>query len=358
MSNKFIFLSLGLWIFSLYIVSFFVYLIPIRDVIFTDRIWANFDGVHYLNIAYDGYTNQARFFPMFPILIWLLVKVSGLSFFISGLVLSNLFFLLALMIFNKLLLLDYKADVVKQVLIYLIVFPAAFFFGVIYSESLFLLLLVLSFYFARKSNFLMACFLGALLTATRFVGVFVIVGILVEILTQKEKRSRILNSGYLLVVPLGVVFYSVFNYIKWGDPFRFITAQGELYNSRTVSSLVFPLQTVFRYLKILFSFPVSQYEWWGALIEVATFIFGSVMLFFAYKCKVRLSYLIFSVLAFLLPGFSGTFSGLPRYILIAFPIFIGLALIKSRIVKGVYVISAIVLQMIMFMLFARGYYIA
>jgi hypothetical protein len=31
--------------------------------------WANFDGVHYLQIAKDGYSTNWRFFPLFPLLI-------------------------------------------------------------------------------------------------------------------------------------------------------------------------------------------------------------------------------------------------------------------------------------------------
>ncbi len=36
------------------------------------EVWANFDGVHYFNIAVDGYVNQARFFPLLSILLYLI----------------------------------------------------------------------------------------------------------------------------------------------------------------------------------------------------------------------------------------------------------------------------------------------
>lgn len=31
--------------------------------------WANFDGVHYINIATRGYVDEGRFLPLYPILI-------------------------------------------------------------------------------------------------------------------------------------------------------------------------------------------------------------------------------------------------------------------------------------------------
>src|SRR3990172_5719089 len=132
--------------------------------------WGNFDGVHYLRIAQDGYRAEysQAFFPLFPILIrifaFFLPKVPNLNtmlyvdpaYFYSGFILSNLFLVLSLVMFYKLLVIDFSKDVAKKSLILLLAFPVSFYFGAIYSESLFLLLAVGAMLCLRRERFIMA----------------------------------------------------------------------------------------------------------------------------------------------------------------------------------------------------------
>jgi len=157
---------------------------------------------------------------------------------------------------------------------------------------------------------------------------------------------------------LGLVAYSLFNLRKWGDALYFVHAHAELANGRSVNKIILFLQTIFRYLKILQSLPLHQYEWWIAFLELSLFIFVTVFLYITWKKKIHTSYLIFSVLAFLLPTSSGTFSGLPRYILPLFPIYIVLALSKNKIFKHLYICASIILQFVLLMFFSKGYFVA
>lgn len=326
------------------------------------KTWSNFDGVHYLNIASDGYKTEARFFPLFPLLVFLLSFGSAslpVTYFIA-LLLPNIFFIAALFIFYNLLRLDYSEKDSVGSIISLLVFPTAFFLVAVYAESLFLLLLLASFYFARKGKWMGAILMGMLLISTRFVGIFIIPAMVYEYFIQSKTlrlRDYVILSTIFLITPLGLVAYAIYNYYKWGNFFYFLSAQGELGNSRSVDSLIMPPQTLYRYFKIFSTFPITKFEWWLALIEVATFIFGCVMFYIAFKKKVRISYLIFGALAFLLPSLSGTFSGLPRYMVIIFPIFITLGVIKSKRIKIYFVISITILT-ILLMFFSRGYFIA
>src|SRR5258708_2790598 len=94
-------------------------------------IWgfANFDGVHYITIAQHGYIAQytQAFFPFYPILIHLLNLFE--SPLLTGLVLSNFFFFLALFFLYKLFLDDYSPTDSFKALILLVSFPTAFYFG-------------------------------------------------------------------------------------------------------------------------------------------------------------------------------------------------------------------------------------
>lgn len=324
--------------------------------------WSNFDGVHYLNIAVDGYKTEARFFPLFPLLIFLfgLGNISFTLTFLIAVLLPSIFLFIALIVFYKLLKLDYPEKTSIAAICYLLIFPTAFFFASIYTESLFLLLLLTSFYFARKGNWILAFLSGMLLISTRFVGIFIIPALIYEYVLQNKilKTKNLLQLAALVfITPVGLVAYSIYNLQKWGNSLYFLSAQGELGNSRSARSLILPPQTLYRYFKILTNLSVAQFEWWLAFIEVAAFIFGCVMLYIALKKKVRISYLVFGALAFLLPSLSGTFSGLPRYLLIVFPIFITLGVTKLKIIK-IYFLSSIILLLIFFMFFSRGYFIS
>ena len=329
--------------------------------------WANFDGVHYLAIAGNGYTNDGRFFPFFPLLISLFSHLfggdkafSGIQFF-TALFLSNLFFILGLFVFYKLIRLDFSEKIARLSIFFLLVFPTSFYFVSIYSESLFLFLTLSSFYFARKKKWFLAGILGMFLSATRIVGIAIFVALLYEFFKTAQLggvKKMFTRALPILLVPFGLISYMLFNLFRWGDPLYFLHAQGVLGNGRSVESLVFPVQTVFRYFKILGTVSPVQYEWRIALLEFFMFVLGVFLLYTAFRKKVCFSYILFSIISFLIPVLSGTLSGFPRYILGLFPIYIALAFIKNTKIKILFGSFFLVLLFLLLMLFSRGYFVA
>ena len=323
--------------------------------------WANFDGVHYLRIAGAGYSNNGGFFPLYPLLIHVLslffgtIKIFGKVEFFSALFVSNVFSLLSLVVFYKLLRIDYLDGFAKKIIFFLLVFPTAFFFGSVYTESIFLLLSLLAFLCARKGKWLFAGLFGGLLSATRIVGNIILPALIIEYMSQKKARP--LKAWPLALVPLGLLIYMWFSLEKWNNAFYFVKAQGMLLNNRSVNSIILFPQTLIRYCKILLTLTPNQYEFWIAILEFFTFFFVAVLLYIAWKNKVRVSYLVFSVFCFLIPVSSGTFSGLPRYALVLFPIFIALAFVGKKM-QMLYIILSIILLFILLMLFSRGYFVA
>lgn len=341
--------------------------------------YANFDGVHYLNIAARGYIDEGRFFPLFPALM----KVISAPFLfifgrehltvivlLMGTVLSSVFFLLALLVLEKLLLLDYKQKFVDRVIDLLILFPTSFFFISVYSESLFLLLSVLIFWYVRKSNWFLASVLSMFLSVSRLSGVLIGIPLLFEFLYAKKNRvlSEYKSILWFVLIPLLLFVYMYYNFVVWDDVLFFVHAHSQLGNSRETSSIVFPLITVYRYLKIFITVSMQQYEYWVAVIEFKALVLGSLFLFYAYLSKVRVSYILYAILIFLFPILSGTLTGLPRYMLPVFPLFVGYVFIiqalekrfpthKKVLVFGIYACS-ILLQIVLFALFARSYFIA
>jgi len=332
--------------------------------------WANFDGVHYLLIAGNGYTNNGAFFPLFSLSIYALSSIFGSiqTFFpiqyFSALFLSNIYFLFALIVLFKLIKLDYKENVASQTILLLLVFPTSFFFVSIYTESLFLLLSLLSFYFVRKGNYWKAGLFGALLTATKFVGIAILPALILEFLIREKIvslklfKQKLLKLLPILLAPLGLISYMYYNSFKWGDPFFFVKAQEEFANNRTSSSIILFPQTIIRYFKIFFTVSPNQFEFWVALLELSAFVFASIMLYVAYKKGIRVTYLLFAALCFLIPASTGTFTSIPRYILTMFPIFIALALIQNNRFKLIYGVVCVMLLFLLLMLFSRGYFVS
>jgi len=324
--------------------------------------FGNFDAAYYLLIAAKGYTVNAGFFPLFPLSIHFatlpfnVLPFDPIQYFIV-ITLVSTYLLISLIVFYRLIRLDHKENVAIWSIIFLLIFPTSFFYAAVYSESLFLLLSLLTFYFAREKKWTASGIAGALLSATRIVGIAMWPALLYEYF--KENKNKItIKILPLFLMPLGLIGYAFYNLQKWGNPFYFIQAQGNFANNRTVDSIVLFPQTVFRYIKILFTLKPNIYEWWIAFFELSFFIFALSLFYIAWKKKIRFSYLIFGFLCFLLPASSGTFTGLPRYVLTIFPFFITLALIKNKLFKIAYSAFSIILLFIFFMLFSKGYFIS
>ena len=113
--------------------------------------WANFDGVHYLNIAGNGYTTNARFFPLFPLFAGFISRMMGAQkafdqiYFLSSLILSNLFFVISLWVLYALVRKDYSKSIAWWTSIFLLLFYLFLFrehlFGKSFSTAIFTLFL-------------------------------------------------------------------------------------------------------------------------------------------------------------------------------------------------------------------------
>ena len=354
--------------------------------------WANFDGEHFLAIAKEGYRPLTYFFfPVYPILTRLFAGLIGGSFYsylVSGLFLSHSAFFIGLMGLVRLIRLDYKGNIVFLTIILVLLFPTSFYFASVYSESLFLALSVWTFYFARKKRWVLVGLLGAIASATRIVGVALFPALVVEALIQaKEKKTHLF---FPIVSPfcvlLGLITYATFLRQDAGDPLAFFNSLNQVFGEQRSQILIFLPQVFYRYIfKILPNinysyFPVVFSTWFEFLVAV---LFGGLGLLgilalrlhhISYGmwlrsgssrifelAKIRSSYTVYLVLGYLIPTLTGSFSSLPRYVLILFPGFILMAVYLNKLKSSYrYFFFAIlfILLGIATALFVRGYWIA
>ena len=318
--------------------------------------WANFDGVHYLGIAAKSYFAQftQAFFPLYPLLIRILTGFIHNSN-LNGLLISNFSFLACMAVFYRLLRLDISDVQAKRSLLLLLVFPTSFFFGSLYTESFFLLSVLLSFYFARRRRFILAGICGALASATRVLGVLLIPALLIEYFSS-SRRSR-WGWAMALLPAAGLLLYMYYLNVSFHDPLYFLHAQPAFGAQRSGEKIILLYQVFWRYLKMLVTVPVTTLIYYTVsqeFLSAVIFLFLSLLSF----RFIRRSYAVFGILAYVLPTLIGTFSSLPRYALILFPAFMLLGRIKSRTLRYAIYATSCLLLAINVVLFTRGYWVA
>lgn len=337
--------------------------------------FANFDGIHYLLIAKQGYSQwEQAFFPLYPLFI------KGLSFFIqnylvAALLISHTSFGVGFLFFQKLL----KKWGIKNTtsLLLLLAFPTSFFFGVIYTEGLFFMLFILSLYFLNKKNYVMASIFAILSSFTRLIGIFLVIPFFFFLIAEKEitikyivqcvyKHFVLLASPFIgLAVYMGYLFYTT------GDPLFFFHSQPVFGANRSTHLILLP-QVYFRYLKIIVT-ANHNFQWYLSLFEISIFSFVLIVLIFdlyqiVKRLKTASTHLrgvqrqllginIFSFANLILPTLTGTFSSVPRYVLFSLSFFHYLGQIKSWKIKAGILALFITLQIILLSLFIQGYFI-
>ncbi len=344
--------------------------------------WANFDGVHYIAVATRGYVEEARFLPLYPILITVLstaLKHSvGLVFFtdgqwqlVSGWLISHASLVALLVLFEKWL---EHAVVSEQKMVLgfklptllLLIFPTSFFFGSIYTESLFALVALCVLYGLYTRRWWLAAVGIIFASGLRVVGVTLLLPFGVAWLYHFGKRkwniASILHLATAIFGSISVISsYAYFNYAKWLDPLYFVRAHTELANSRSFG-IVNPVRLVVRYGRILLEFNTSVYEWWVALLELAAlgWFLGGMYLLYYYRKQIKNWWLLalFCISLALVPLLSGTLSGFPRYVLVLSPLYVVYAMPDFKWYRTALVVSCTILLVILTLVFSRGYFVA
>lgn len=331
------------------------------------RMWSNFDGVHYLTIANYGYEIVGKtnlLFAFFPVYPWLVKTLNYLvnDMVVSGLLVSNLAFFASLFFLYKLFLLDYKNKIARLALLLILIFPTSFFFGSVYTEGVFFLLSVLTYYSARKNQFFLACLFAALASATRVTGIFLWPALVIEfylIHGKKLKESLKPELIWLALPPLGLLSFMRFQYLKTGSTLSFISSQAIIGTSRFVDKMILPHQIFYRYIKMIFFMDRGDPLFFTILLEFLCGLAILTLLVAGLK-KIRPSYWLYIFLSFLLPTLTGTFSGLPRYTVALFPLFGYFASILDKThpyLRYFYYAISVGFSILAVSFFTRGYFV-
>ncbi|MBN1687702.1 MAG: glycosyltransferase family 39 protein [Candidatus Omnitrophica bacterium] len=319
------------------------------------EIWNRWDTVHYLKIAREGYSTEGSkipivFFPLYPILINFAAFFTHHHLF-SSLLISNAAYVGVVIYFYRLARMDYPEEISLRTVLYLSVFPSAYFLHAGYTESLFILFTLGCFYHARRNEWAVCVLFGVLATATRITGFCLAIAILIEYFTQRNWQWKKIDKKIFLLflIPLGVLSYLWINYYYFQSPFAFL----EISKAQWGKTIYFPWKGLVHAIESL------QWRSPSELVTVSIteliFALGSLLLCLWALLRLRISYGFFAITSWLVITSTSYWLSIPRYSLSIFPIFIALAvLVRNRMLHTLLVMLSGMLYGFFLLRFVTG----
>jgi hypothetical protein len=305
--------------------------------------WYKADSPLYINIAQNWYVNHGDdrflivFYPLYPILI-AIVNFLVRNYIISGILVSTLSMIVACVYLYKLVNIDFNKQVAFNAVKFLVIFPFSFFLGLVFSDSLFIALTIMTFYYMRKRKWFLTGVLGGLASLTRNFGILLLVPVAIEYFAEtkfiemlKEKNWKqifsdlIKRGSNLLLIPLGQFTYLLINKVVTGNWLTFLTYQNQHWCHELKLNVAANLGT--HLTNALTWKPADTACMWAPLVILVFLII--LMMFYALG-KIRISYIAYTfAYLFLCLTITWLISG-GRYLMGIFPIYLITALLARN----------------------------
>ena len=312
----------------------------------THLLWdtfARYDSGWYFGIARYGYEfveggrSNLAFFPVYPLLmryVGLALGGGRQNLYLAGVTVSWVAYVIAMVMLYRLGRTYVPRVTAERAVVFASVFPFAFFYGVVYSEAVFLLFTVTAFYGFRTKRWWLGAVAGALASATRVNGILALpaLGLLAWQSAGKDPATRKRALAAVVLVPVGLALYSVYvdtlsgSYFEWsysirrwnydigGSPFKaFVFVISELatrpYEYITTNATApYDILNGFTGLAFILSLPLVGR-------------------------RVGAAYVVHMALNLWLPLSSGVFEGVGRYCAVLFPFYFVMATARPSILR-------------------------
>jgi len=327
-------------------------------------MWDRFDSGFYLDIAQHGYWAASTlhnrsdwvFYPLYPLLIAGPGRLFGGSqnaFDIAGMVVANVAGAVMIVYLYLLVRREYNRKLAGRTVLYLALFPLAFFLSAIYTESLLLCLSIACIYYARQRSWWLAGLCGGLAALARLQGVALIVPLaweylrvtsacyvpqpevlprnlfqrytlqfrcfLVGIVVATRELRNWLNGLAVALVPCGLLVFMVYGQLAIGDFFATFHASKWGWGRQLTS----PVRLlVYSLLHPILGQPLNWNFWLLNIVAACAFL---AVIVWSYR-RLPTVYTLYTAVTVLLPLSSNSLNSLARYYLLVFPAFLLLAL--------------------------------
>ncbi|MCP9486760.1 MAG: glycosyltransferase family 39 protein [Gaiellaceae bacterium MAG52_C11] len=194
-------------------------------------VWARWDSDWYLRIAEHGYSgapsSTTAFFPLYPGLVALLGRLLAGHYVLAGVLLSLAACAVAFVLLQRLARERLGEEGAVRAVLYLAIFPTALFLQAVYSESLYLALVLAAFLLADRSRFLGAGVATGLAMLTRPVGIALLPALALLAWRAEDRRRALLRLA--VSIPIAAAYPLLLS--AWIDePFAFLRAQEGIWN--------------------------------------------------------------------------------------------------------------------------------
>ena len=293
-------------------------------------LWNRWDA-HYIDIARDGYVttdlhsrNQKYWIAFYPLYPWTIRAVDLVihDFVLSAQLISLAGAIATALLFLRLIQLDFDRDLARSAVVFMFIFPTAYFFHAGYSESLFMALTLGCVLAARERRWAIASIAGAFASMTRVNGLLLVPVLLAEAAAQYRNEGRRLQRAWLWIPVAGTGFlvYLWVNFHVWNDPFYFQTVLVKFWGKH----LTWPWVGIARAL--LLAMRGQQIRGTLEFLFLALGLAGTIWCW----RRLRPSYTVWMALNWLVIASTSVLMSMPRYLLIFFPIFILFALLAAK----------------------------
>lgn len=279
------------------------------------------DANWYAGIAQHGYSystvheSSVGFYPLYPILVRLLSLSIG-DVYVAGMLISTACLVVAVALLVAWMQRHGAGGRAAMAVALLLCFPFSFFFAAMYSESLYLMLVLATFLCCERKSWLLAALCAFLAVLARPTGVILLPCLLVLTLTSSSR-------GWKPWLPLaagigGIAVFTGYQYLAFGTPLAYVHAHALPPEYATLSQAGQDL---------LLHARLGIPSWYlGCNLAIGLLFLLPVPLVYR---KLGPAYATFATLTVLM-RMASTLPGMERMVIVDFPVFAVLACTNKR----------------------------
>lgn len=299
------------------------------------------DAGWYAQIARGGYPagpfnpfldKRYAFFPGYPLVANVSGHLSPLDLDWTAIILSNAFFLLALVLLWQILAEEARPSAAWAGVWCLALFPESYYLSALRPESLFLAATMGAYLGARRGHGALAWVAGVAAGMTRPLGVTLPLVVLGEAIRRRPLSAR--NVAWSVVAasgaPIGLGLFAAFSLLQTGNAFASTDIERLVWGRHMVVPGLFPGLPLFHFLQR--PYLVGYFGWDIGTINFLVDAVGIVAILWLFVVR-RWELALYCLIGVLIPLSSlDTLMSSGRYVLGLFPVFmvLGLALDKMK----------------------------
>jgi hypothetical protein len=306
--------------------------------------FARYDSGWYAQIARRGYgyvrdkPNNLAFFPVYPLLMRAAGQALGGGtadrYYFGGILVSWSAFVGAMVLLYRLARLHLSDEDSWHAVLYAAIFPFAFFFGVVYAESVYLFFVLGAFYGFHRRRWILGGLSGAVATATRVPGILALPALAWLAWRARPRGLEAWRAAVgVALVPAGIAAYSIYVYTITGSFFEWADSIARWdYQPGTVM----PWVPIVRVAADVIAKPYRWFEEYHMapydVLNAGTALAFVVSIPFVWR-RFGTAYGLFMLTSLWVPLSTQSREGLGRYCAVLFPFFLWLATFRSPITR-------------------------